>query len=88
MKKFALGMALCAAMVATSAAAADQRPAYLAFKPVASADTVMQHSAPAAPKVAKRNELVGVPLLLPLLGLVAVVGLAAAVSSGGNSSPN
>ena len=87
MKTFALGIALGASLVST-AALADQRPTYLAFKAPAAASAASV-AAPAVPKVGKRdNGFAAVPLLLPILGGLAAVGLIIAVASGGgNSSP-
>jgi hypothetical protein len=91
MKKFALGIALGASLVSSAAFAAEQRPTYLAFAAPAAAPAVSNMVSPAAPSVAKRDESFGtIPLYIPIIGLLAVIGLIAAVSSGGhhhNGSP-
>jgi hypothetical protein len=89
MKTFALGIALGASLVSTAAFAEQQRPTYLAFSAPAVTAPVNAVAAPALPKVGKRaNAFLSVPLVLPLLGLVAVIGgIVAASTGGGNSSP-
>lgn len=87
MKKIALCVALGASLVSTAAFAETQRPTYLAFSAPASKPATSV-AAPAAPRVAKRNKgFQGVPAILPILGVVAAVGLVVAVASGGDSSP-
>ena len=90
MKKFALGIALGASLVSTAAFAGEQRPTYMAFKApaaAASADLV----APAAPSVAKRDQGFGtIPLFIPIVGAITILGFIAAFSTGGhhnNGSP-
>jgi hypothetical protein len=86
MKTLALSVALGASLVST-AAFAEQRPTYLAFSaPAVTAPAAI--AAPALPKVAKRdNAFLALPLLVPILGVFAAVGLVVGVTSGGNSSP-
>lgn len=87
MNKFALSIALGASLVST-AALAEQRPTYLAFTAPSEAPSAAAFAAPAAPKVAKRNHgFLAIPLILPILGVVAAVGLVVGVAAGGNSSP-
>jgi hypothetical protein len=87
MKKFALGLALGASLVSTAALAEQQRPTYLAFSAPAAAP-IGTVAAPALPKVSKRdNGFLAIPLILPIIGVIAVVGIIVGVSSGGNGSP-
>jgi len=88
MRKIALGMALGASLLSTAAMAADQRPTYLAFSAPADPAAASVNAKPAAPRVAKRNAALGpVPLFVPLVGAVAILGFVAAVSTGNNGSP-
>lgn len=89
MKKFALGIALGASLMSTAALAGEQRPTYLAFSaPAATASSLA--AAPAAPAVAKRDKGFGtIPLFVPLVGIVTILGFIAAFSTGNgnNGSP-
>lgn len=86
MKKFALSVAFGATLISSVAVAGTQRPTYLAFNAPAAASTTSSVVAPATPSVAKRDKSAGaMPLILPILGAVAVVGLVAAVATGGDS---
>ena len=85
MKKFAIGAAIAASLVSTAAMAADQRPSYLAFSAPAATPAV---SAPVAPRVKKKNGIFeGVPVVVPIVGAVTILGFIAAVTTGGNGSP-
>lgn len=87
MKTFALGLAVGASLISTAAFAGQQRPTYLAFKAPAAAPVGSVSVAPVGPAVSKRNSAIGgVPLFVPLIGVVAVVALVAAVSSGGGGN--
>jgi len=87
MKKFALGIALGASLVSTAAFAGEQRPTYQSFSAPAASASVSNMITPAAPLVRKRNESFGtVPLYIPIIGVIVVVGLIAALSSGGNGN--
>jgi hypothetical protein len=87
MKKFALAIALGASLVSTAALAEQQRPTYLAFSAPAAAP-IGAVAAPALPKVGKRNNgFLAIPLVLPLLGVFAAIGIIVGVSSGGDGSP-
>lgn len=87
MKKFAMSVALGASLVST-AAFAEQRPTYMAFSAPTQNESVTALTAPAAPRVAKRNNgFLAIPLVLPIIGIFAVIGIIVGVTSGGNSSP-
>lgn len=89
MKTFATGIALAAALVSTAAMAGEQRPTYLAFSAPAAAPVASAPAAPAARKVAKRNGAIGtIPLFVPLVGAVSLLGFVAAVSTGNDGSPD
>ncbi|WP_394658639.1 hypothetical protein [uncultured Novosphingobium sp.] len=48
----------------------------------------MQLAPAAAPRVARNDDSFGtIPIWVPLIGLLAVIGLVAAVSGGNNGSP-
>lgn len=86
MKKFAVSMAVGAVLVSTAAQAADQRPAYIAFKPAANAAT---QAAPATPVVAKRKGLQS-GVVIPVIAGVAAVGVGVALlakDNNGDASP-
>ena len=86
MKKFALGVALGVSLISTGAFAGEQRPTYLAFN--APASVASATVSPAVPSVAKRNKALGpVPLFVPIVGAVTVLGFIVAVSTGGDGSP-
>lgn len=93
MKKLALGLAIATSLVASTANAAPKRPDYIAFKaPRAVAGAAnpggMQLAPAAAPRVARNDDSFGtIPIWVPLIGLLAVIGLVAAVSGGNNGSP-
>ncbi|MGJ0237149.1 hypothetical protein ACQEPB_01335 [Novosphingobium fluoreni] len=92
MKKLALGLAIATSLVASTAIAAPKRPDYIAFKAPQAvggvANPAGQVTQFAAPSVAKHDEAFGtLPIWVPLIGLIAVIGLVAAVSGGSNGSP-
>ncbi|MFC0205074.1 hypothetical protein [Novosphingobium soli] len=81
MKTFAVSMALGAVLLSTAAQAADQRPAYIAFK--AGATKTAAPAAPATPVVAKRKSLQSEVVVPAVLGVAAVgTGLALALDGG------
>ena len=88
MKTFALGIALGASLISTAAFAGSQRPTYLAFKAPAASSAAIASVAPAGPAVSKRNSAIGrIPLFVPLVGGVALLGFLAAFTTGSDGSP-
>lgn len=88
MKKLAVTIALGASLISSAAIAGEQRPTYIAFKAPAAASATTASVSPAAPVVRKRNEAFGtLPIYVPIIGAIAVIGLVVAVSSGSNGSP-
>ncbi|VWX54462.1 hypothetical protein [Novosphingobium sp. 9U] len=91
MKKLMLGLVVGTTLMSTAAMAGEQRPTYIAFSAPAATANVAAPATVASPVVAKRDKSFGtLPLWVPLVGIVAVVGLIAAVSGGGghhNGSP-
>lgn len=88
-KKIAFGAALAAQVISGSAFARDVRPAAVSLQ-AASVQPVMAVGAVRASSKMAKKDHVFAPFLLPLLGLVAVIGVVAVVASGGDddSSPN
>ncbi len=90
MKKLALSIALGASLASSAAMAADQRPTYLAFRApaVTATSSNLAGFEPAAPSVRKADSGFGtIPLFVPLVGLVVIIGFIAAVKTGNNGSP-
>lgn len=90
MKKLMLGLVAGATMMSSAAMAGEQRPTYMAFSAPAATSVASAPVAAVSPSVAKRDKSFGtLPIWVPIIGVIAVVGLIAAVSSGGgnNGSP-
>ncbi|MBB4860110.1 hypothetical protein HNO88_003451 [Novosphingobium chloroacetimidivorans] len=90
MKKLMLGLVVGTTLMSSAAMAGEQRPTYMAFSAPAAANVASAQAAVATPSVAKRDKSFGtLPIWVPIVGLIAVVGRIAAVSGGGdnNGSP-
>ncbi|SFO29153.1 hypothetical protein [Sphingomonas sp. OK281] len=88
-KKMMLGAAIASQVLAGAAYAAPARPQAVSFDSVKTVDAA---GSPAriGSATKRKNDIAGVPFLLPLLGVVALVAVVAVVASGGDddSSPN
>jgi hypothetical protein len=83
MRNALFGLGVLAMVTASAASAADVRPTAAAFGPSANAFALQ---APAKSHIKKKNDVVGLPLII--LGALAVVGVVVAVAaSDGGSSP-
>jgi hypothetical protein len=88
-KKIIFGAAIASQALMGAAYAAPARPQAVSFDSVKMVDTA---GVPTRTGTAtkRKGDLVGVPFLLPLLGVVALVAVVAVVAGGGDddSSPN
>jgi len=88
-RKLLLGAAVASQAFAFAAYAAPARPQAVSFDSVKRVQST-QVSPRASTSAGRENDLAGTPILLPLLGVGALVAVVAIVASGGDddSSPN